>query len=369
MSYDLDPSPRGGWLLDEPGPSPCEPQQAQPAAQRIEGGLGPVTRSLDTVSPRRVEWLWPGRVPLGKLSIIAGDPGLGKSMATLDIAATVSTGRPWPDGAANLPRSGVLLVSAEDELEDTVRPRLDAAGADCSRVTALEGIRDASGDEPAPFTFDRIDALTIALADRPDTRLVIIDPVSAFIPPKRDANNQAEMRGLLGPLARLAAAMGVSVLLVAHLNKTQGGKSAHRLSGSMALPAAARAVWMVAPDSDDPERRLMLPVKNNLARDRTGMAFTVDGDPPRVVWEPEPIEMTADEAAQREASGAERLREACEFIEELLVRGAVPSVELDRRAGERGIAPATLKRARRALGLKARKQSNGSESRWMIEMP
>ena len=220
---------------------------------------------------------------------------MGKTMLTMDLAARVTTGAAWPDGADGCLGS-VLLATAEDGLADTLRPRLDAAGADVRRVSALEAVTRVSGDDPDAFTCADADLVERAIRGLGGCRLVVIDPVSAFYPPRTDTNSQSEIRGVLRPIASLAERTGCCVLLVSHLNKSQGGKSLYRVSGSLALIAAARCGWLVEFDKDDRARRLFLPSKNNLSPDRGGLAYGVEGDPPRVVWEDGAVMVTADEA-------------------------------------------------------------------------
>ena len=180
---------------------------------------GPVLVCLADVEPRDVEWLWPRRIALGKITMLAGDPGLGKSFCSVDIAARISAGLAWPD-LPDRPQSpgGVIILSAEDALDDTIRPRLDAAGADPSRVCALQAIQEI---DPVTrrlrrrgFHLDKdLANLEGALRQMPGCRLVVIDPISSYM---GDANshNNAEVRGLLAPLSDLAARHRVAVLCI-----------------------------------------------------------------------------------------------------------------------------------------------------------
>jgi putative DNA primase/helicase len=248
---------------------PVQPDDPQDEAL----GPRPVTVCLANVQPEPLHWLWPGRIPLGKLTLIAGDPGLGKSFVTLDVAARVSSGTPWPDLPDEETASGsVILLSAEDDLADTIRPRLDAAGADAARVVALKGVLlpESAGVTHFSLAMD-IPQLEEVILQVEDVRLVVIDPVTAYLG-RADGHKNAEIRGLLAPLAELASAHRVSVVCVTHLNKAAGTKALYRAMGSLAFAAAARAVWLVTRDKDDPARRLMLPAKMNLAPEVTGLA-------------------------------------------------------------------------------------------------
>ena len=178
-----------------------------------------IIRAFSEITPETLKWLWPGRIPLGKLTLLVGDPGLGKSLLTIDIAARVSRGTSFPDGASCEP-GAVIMVSAEDDPADTIRPRLDAAGADVSRVHVLQGTRITLADNStAERAFDLetgVATLEDALADVRGVRLIIVDPVSAYLG-GADSNSNAEVRRILAPLAALAAKYGLAVLCVTAL--------------------------------------------------------------------------------------------------------------------------------------------------------
>jgi hypothetical protein len=265
---------------------------------------------LADVDAEAVRWLWPGRIALGKLTLLVGDPGLGKSFVTCAIAATVSAGGCWPDLAGEHIEPGqVVMLSAEDGLADTIRPRLDAAGADCQRIHALTTIRGRDG-RLRPFKiFDGLPLLEEALDALGDVRLVVIDPVSAYLGGTADEHKNAEVRSLLTPLTELATRRGVAMLLVTHLNKGSGTtKAIYRATGSLAFIAAARQAWLFARDSDDPTglRRLVLPAKSNIVAEPSGLAYRlVDG---AVQWDAVPVCMHADEALERDSGRRERTR-------------------------------------------------------------
>ena len=175
---------------------------------------------LNQVIPVPLEWLWPGFLPHGKISIIAGNPGLGKSQVTLDIAARISTGSVWPTGEANI-QGKVLLVCCEDDPADTIVPRLVAAGANLSNIALIRSVRvqDSGKQKQRALSLqDDLEKIRAHLKNCPETRLIIIDPVSAYMG-KTDSHKNAEVRAVLDPLASLAQEHRVSILLVTHLNK------------------------------------------------------------------------------------------------------------------------------------------------------
>lgn len=332
-------------------------------------GEGPQLQSLADVQPVPVDWLWPGRLPLGKLVVLSGDPGTGKSFLTADLAARVSTGRAWPDGEP-CRKGAVLFMSAEDGLADTLRPRLDASGADVRHVSALDMVRRVAGDEAQPFTLADDDMLERAFRDVRGCKLAFIDPISSFFPARTDTNSQSELRGILRPVAAAAERTGVCVVMVSHLNKSQGAKSIYRVSGSLALIAAARCGWMVVADRDDEERRLFLPTKNNLAPFRGGLAYRVTtGKTPRIEWEEQAVMLTADDAMEARG-GPDPIAEACAWLEGELAGGAmVDASHLLELAKAAGISERTLRRAKEAIGVKATRNGFGPGGGWQWSLP
>jgi putative DNA primase/helicase len=326
---------------------------------------------LADVTPQPVAWLWPARIALGKLTVLAGEPGLGKSFLTMDIAARVTTGRDWPDEDGNSRQPGsVILLSAEDDLADTIRPRLDAAGADVRRVVALQGVEFATdGDKPAGqrcFNLESdLPALEEAIAATPDCRLIVIDPISAYLGGK-DSHKNAEIRGLLTPLTDLAAKTNAAVLAVTHLSKGANMKALHRVTGSIAFIAAARAGWLVEADRNDADRRLLLPIKNNLAENIGGLSFKiVEG---AVSWEPGTVDLTADQALNEDGSkGSTVVDEAATWLTRLLSERPRSSQEVRDAAEAEMIAPSALRRAKEKLGVLSSK--DGFQGEWLWTLP
>ena len=330
-------------------------------------------RRLADIEPEAIRWLWQGRLPMGKLCMIVGDPGLGKSMATLAIAATVTRGSAWPvNGEGVAPQGDVVLISCEDDPGDTIRPRLDAAGADCRRVHILDGLDDtddAGRTYRRPWTMGDIDALDRLIASLLECRLIVIDPLSAYLG-GTDTHRNSDVRAMLAPLSDLAARHGVTVLCVSHLNKG-AGQAMYRTTGSLAFTAAARSVYAVAKDEADPGRRLILPVKANLAPNKTGCAYrigtTAEGVP-RIEWEPEPVEADIDEILAA-GSGAGRpdteRREAKDWLREALSEGPVAVHDLQDDAEAAGMAWRTIKRAKEDLNVKS--ERIGTVWQWRLQ--
>jgi putative DNA primase/helicase len=332
------------------------------------GDCPPSGRFQRPTAKAPINWLWENRFAFGKISLVCGDPGVCKSfLLSGDFAARISRGGVWPDGAAC--RCGsVLLLSAEDDAADTLRPRLEAHGADLSRIHILDCVRcidDEGRTGERGFTLNDVPRLEAALRQNPDIRAMIIDPVSAYLADS-DSHNNAEIRGLLAPLARLAAEYGVAIILVTHLSKSGGAKAMYRAMGSLAFVAAARSAWLVARDNENEQRRLLLPIKNNIGDDRTGFAFSIING--AVSWEPEPIvqradELLGEESGQRGPKPEER--EAAEqWLKDLLAMGPKPAKEVREEGEAAGYYWGTIRRAKDALTVKVYRDGFGEYSQW-----
>ena len=227
------------------------------------------------------------------------------------------------------------MVSAEDDPGDTIRPRLDAAGADVSRVHVLTMVSELDRDgNPRERSFNLakdIPGLDDLLRQTPECRLVTIDPVSAYLG-GTDSHNNADIRALLTPLAAMASKHKVAIVCVTHLNKSQQANALYRASGSLAFVAAARAAYSVTKDPDDPDRRLILPLKNNLGDDRTGFAYTIieaDNGAPVLAWEDDPVEMTLEDIANAVTERKPRpVEQAKAWLQAVLHDGPVLVTEL-----------------------------------------
>ncbi len=351
----------------------------------VEARGAPVILKMSDVQPEPVRWLWPERVGLGKLTLLAGDPGLGKSFITLDMAARVSKGTCWPDArTVPNPAGGVVLLSAEDDPGDTIRPRLDAAGADVARISLLQAVKhidpDTGGTQDDMFCLTRdLQALELTIQQTPACRLVIIDPITAYLG-GTDSHKNADIRAVLAPLSELARRHGVAFVAVTHLNKSSTMPAVYRAMGSLAFVAAARAVWAASKDKADPSgrRRLFLPVKNNLGNDLTGLAYrlepTSDGSA-CVAWEQDPVTVSVDEAlaAENPAQGKKpgpdpKVSNAVTgWLRDLLGSGVTPAAEVKDEAKAAGYAWRTVQRASESIGVIPRRSSFGGG--WTWELP
>ncbi|ODA34947.1 AAA family ATPase [Planctopirus hydrillae] len=320
-----------------------------------------VHRASD-IETRETTWLWPGRIPAGKLSLLVGDPGLGKSLLTADMAARLTRGNGWPDGQAMGESCEVAFVLFEDSFGDTTKPRLLKAGADCQKVLWIEGRTsiDAEGRKVVQ-SFDAtrdVPELVKLVEQNPGIRLLIVDPLLAGLG-KTDSHKYGDVQGALNALVQFAEAYNVAVIGIGHLNKGTGGKSIYRSMGSLAFTAKARAVWHLGAMKDDPQRRLFLPAKFNLGPMPEGLAFTVvDG---MLHWEADGIGMNADALLEDEASNRSSVPDLSvdDFLKAVLADGPKPASEVLDEAKQEGIPPKRTRRSFKELGGKRRKLGNG----------
>lgn len=333
-------------------------------------GRHAVLVNMNDVRPEAIHWLWPGRLAFGKLTILSGDPGLGKSFITMDLAARASAGRTWPDRARALDPCNVLLLSAEDGLADTLRPRLDALGADVARVNVITAIK-AGTTERGPQLVD-VAEIERAIVET-QSRLLVIDPVSSYLG-SADSHKDSEVRGVLTPLIQMAERHNCAVLGVMHLTKDAGKNAKYRTSGSVAFIAQARIGLMVAEDPENPERRVLGVSKINIEKAPACLAYTLDGG--RLEWASEPL-TDFDLGAALAASGAAgrdkgEQTDAEQIIRELLADHSVWPLDAKdaKTQGEgHGIHERTMQRTARRLGIRITRTGFGPGGRWVWNRP
>jgi len=339
------------------------------------GSLGTHARGdglvcLADVEPKAVRWLWQKRIVLGKVNVLDGDPGLGKSLLALSIAARVTRGGSLPDGMTGDLEgpAGVLLLSAEDDLEDTIRPRLDAAGADVSRVFVL---MHTGLDDEAPTIPESIPTIEGAI-EAVGAKLVIIDPIMAFLSADVEAHKDQHVRRALAPLARMAERLGVAVLVIRHLNKGNSTNPLYRGGGSIGIIGAARSGLLVARDPDDPsgKRRILASTKSNLAEQPESLAYFIEqaeNAAARIVWEGGSAHTASTLLVQpADDEESESLGEAKGFLSDVLKGGPVEATEVKKQARLAGISERTLWRAKAGLGVMAEKRAHDGRWQWRM---
>ena len=342
---------------------------------------GVVLLCLADVKRKAIEWLWPSLVAVGKVTVLAGDGGIGKSTVLLDMAARTSRGALWPDGSGAAPLGSVIILAAEDDAADTILPRIEAAGGDSSKIFVVPMVRNQDGSTRSFNLQSDLAALESRVAEIGDVRLIIIDPVSSYLG-KVDSHKNNEVRGVVEPLGTKAAKWQAAIVCNNHFSKATGGNANSRVIGSVAFVNQARSVVIVTEDPEDKDRRFFIPSKSNISRLKEGLAFRLEqtlldarGDEPeviatRIAWESAPIGMTADEvvAALSDGDGGKTAKaEAVDFLEDALTAGPKPASEIQKLARDAGHTPKSLRSARAALGVKPTKA--GFDGGWVWALP
>jgi putative DNA primase/helicase len=345
----------------------------RPAAQAADAP-GPRVIALAEVEPERVEWLWPGYLPRGKVVILDGDPDLGKSAVSIDLAARISTGSLMPDGAEPV-KGAVLLLSAEDGLADTIRPRLDAAGGDPAQVVTITEV-PVLDDEGKVSARPPVIPADVGLIEQVITArgvvLVIIDVLMAYLSATVNAHRDQDIRRALHPLSAMAGRTGCTVLVIRHLNKSGGDHALYRGGGSIGIVGAARAAFMVGsdPEDDTGRTRILASVKHNLSRRPPSLAYRLDADElhgcVRVSWQGVSERRAADLLAERGTEDERTDRdEAVEWLTSWLIDngGEGKAGEIIKAAEKDGIGRYVLHRARRRAGVTTAK--SGMRGGWL----
>lgn len=314
---------------------------------RFEEQRGLDCATLADVEPEAIDWLWRGRIARGKVTMLVGDPGDGKSYLSLAIASAVSRGDALPDGEKAAP-ADCLLWNGEDGLEDTIRVRAERVGADLQRVHVIRGKLDAEGHRE-PFGLHHVLELREEIERRGNVALVVVDPIGALLGGV-DAHRDAEVRSALQPLADVALETGVALCVVAHLNKSSANRSIYRVGGSIGFVGLARSVLLVAIDQDS-GRRAVVQMKSNIAEQAAPVEFRIDDD--GLWWMGLADELNADRLLAPAMDGNERSArdEARAAILEAIndAGGDILGKELDRIITDAGVTRKTYERARAAL--------------------
>jgi hypothetical protein len=356
----------------------------------VNGAAKPSTELETTkasgIKMRAVSWFWPGRFALGKFAVIGGLPDKGKGLISADIITRCTKGSEWPCREGTAPSGSAIWFTAEDDIEDTVVPRLVAAGADLDKVHIVGLTKNRDGSRRTFNLTTDLPILEQKIKEIGDVVLVIVDPISAYVGVgKLNNSSTTDVRGMLAPLTRLAEEKKISIIGIMHFNKKSDVTNAMlRIADSLAYVAAARHVYFVVDDPENEKARLFVKAKNNLAPDKHALRFMVGTrmvghDPdtqaeiraPHVEWDGKHVEVTATEAMEAEAGGGSRAarREAEDFLRLKLAPGPVPQADLRDEAEANDISYSTLKRAKRELRVVAKKVGELGAGKWLWELP
>lgn len=299
---------------------------------------------MEDVVSKEVEWLWYPYIPYGKITIIEGDPGEGKTTLVLKLAAALSRGLPLPcDDDKEYEPIHIIYQTAED----TIKPRLEKAGADCSMIRVID-----ETDKELSMTDDRLEQAIIETG----ARLIILDPIQAYIGATVDMHRANEIRPVLKHLGIIAEKHNCAIILIGHMNKASGSKSTYRGLGSIDIQATARSVLLVARLRDKPNIRIMAHDKSSLAPAGDAIGFEMTEDNGMVCIGP--YDITIDELLSgNEGRGKKKLDIAENFIKEYFGSNKViPSNEIMMEAAKRSIKRNTLLSAKKKLGITSDKE-------------
>lgn len=329
-----------------------------------------VTVSLADVEAKELQWLWPNRLPAGMLSLLAGNPGVGKGYLTMFMCSQITTGKDWPDAENTIAKGSVLIFSDEESLEYAIKPRLLAHGADCSKIFAVEHIQRPDGLSDSFGIKEHIQLLKEYLDQLPDCRLIIFDPITAYLGAVK-ANDNAEVRGALLGLQQLAQERNITVLGINHFSKKAELDTIHRVLGSTGFVAASRAVWGVVlekpeDETEDEPARLLSPIKSNYSIKPTTLRYhIIDG---KVVFSEGHSQTCIDSIIQKAKKSNPNLEAAKRFLTERLEgRAYMYARDILEEAKKAGISRNILYRAKSELKVFDWKEGFGYPFKWSFE--
>lgn len=306
------------------------------------------------IKSRKIDWLWYPYIPYGKLTIIQGDPGEGKSTFILNVIALLTQGKTMPDGFEPGDPKVVIYQCAEDNVADTIKPRLEQAGTDCDKVAFILDDSDA-----LTLSDERIDASI----KKTGARLFVIDPIQAFIPQDADMQNATKMRSVLRKLAKVAEKNECAVVLIGHMNKGNGGKNLYRSLGSIDIAAIARSILMISRDVNNPQRRYMFPVKSSLAPEGKAIAFSFKEEG-GLLWHGQ-CELSIDGEVNIQDIRLSKKEQARQLLISMLSERDMAAKEVYVELEDRGIQSRTVETVKKEIGVVTYK----SGRTWFWKLP
>ena len=301
--------------------------------------------NMQDIEVEAISWLWYPFIPYGKVTIIQGDPGEGKTTLVLQIIARLTRGESIIDDKEK-PPINVIYQTAEDGLADTIKPRLLSADADCSKVLVID-------DSDTPLTMRDV-RLEQAIVET-NAKLVVLDPIQGFLGSDVDMHRANEIRPIMKHISVLAEKYKCAIILIGHMNKCSVGKSAYRGLGSIDFQAAARSVLIVGRIKDEPEIRVVCQTKSSLAPEAKAVAFRLDEET-GFEWIGE-LDITADDLLSGTVKGTKK-QAAMDFLENLLADEQMLQKEIIELARQKGISDKTLRNAKDELKIKSKRVNN-----------
>ena len=299
---------------------------------------------MSEIESEEVSWLWYPFIPYGKLTIVQGDPGDGKTTFVLNVAAKLSKGEALDEAMMCEEPIHIIYQTAEDGLADTVKPRLEKAGADCTRISVID-----ESDKSLSMADERLEEAL----QRTNAKLLILDPIQAYLGGGMDMNRANEARDMTKRLGALAEKYKCAIVLIGHMNKAAGNKAAYRGMGSIDFYAVARSVLLVGRIEGEPELRALVQIKNNLATFGHSKAFRLSENGFDWIGD---YEITADEVLGGIAPKTNKTEQAKELLREHAEeKRMLPSNEIIELARQENISKRTLENAKKELGIRAKK--------------
>ena len=309
---------------------------------------------MSDIESQEIKWLWYPFIPYGKLTIVQGDPGDGKTTMILNLAAKLSNGESLEAGMDLEKNMTIIYQTAEDGLADTVKPRLEKAGANCERILVID-----ESDKSLSMIDERIEEALKATG----AKMLILDPIQAYLGGGMDMNRANEAREMTKRLGQLAEKYECAIILIGHMNKAAGNKAAYRGMGSIDFYAVARSVILVGRVEGEPNIRAVVQIKNNLAEFGHPKAFNLSDK--GFEWMGD-YDITADEVLGGVAPKANKLEQAKRLLIELAeTNNMMLSSEILELATEEDISKRTMETAKKELGIKAKKINNAWY--WLLE--
>jgi putative DNA primase/helicase len=317
---------------------------------------------------QQIDWLWTNRIPFGEVTLLEGDPGIGKSMLTAALAAAVTGGKSLP-GEEPLEPASAIIASLEDHPEAVIRPRLEAAGADLDRAMLINMLDHRSWDRPLrlPEDLTRLDDML----QRTHAALLVIDPLMAVLGRDINSDRDQDVREALGPLGEIARSHRTAILIVRHLNKAVGKSAIYRGGGSIGIGGLARSALLLSKHPHERDRIILTQTKSNLGARAKGviMSIATEDGVGRIIWEGED-DLTSDEVLSEQAKGTTRNKatkrsEIERWLSDILADGPVPAKEVEALAEEAGYSGSMLRKVKDSLGIRADRTGFGANGAWM----